>query len=529
MKNLAYDLKNLIRNYDKNPKISKVQRDVWHRDGKRASIRQTDFCKSNKNGSQLILPEGDGSENFDGKPVVDISYDAGRRIFEYDNIHTFLTSKILNRISDFFRLNIYASTHLLLKGQFERHCAEQAGFAQGGDQLLRDILFSGGNPDFDAYQASFAPDVRELYALPSLKEQAEAHGYISLEHFVGLVDHMIASNCYLLGIEDDGFNAFVAEEEIRLQLLKEGTPEERGRFWALKHEWLNLVQKSDQLAHQVESERLKSAEIQRQWLVLFGQLELELQSLSYRVSYLERAIYLKKAQPSASEVKIVEQLDQEEKQQTRKISELRQQVLMAPLLDKSLLEGTPTSASEISREQKVCKRLLLKIKKLLHPDHLLHQPAYQKLDEPEKERLHEMLLEALAIKPEELGIPRKFANSNFRTRHGLTRVLKEIRKILKSSDVDTNVELDIKGEDLNQKLVWLGREIDLLTTLLLTEEAHLQSFVEDEEIRRKRSILDHPDSHEKIKEDYGALIEEARAKAEEIEQIYQALFTDQNR
>lgn len=528
MKNLANDLKQLIRNYDRNADISAAQRNVWYRDGKKASIRQTDFCRSNKNGSHLVLLEGDGGTIFDGQPVVDIAFDAGRRIFEYDNVHTFLTSNHLMRISAFFRLNIYASTHLLLKGLFEHHCAKQAGFTQGGNQFLRDILYSGGNPDFKTYQSSFAPDAIELYALPSLKEDARVQGYVSYEHFKSLVDHMVANNCHLLGIGDDGFNAFVAEEEVRLRLLKEGTPEERGLFWNLKHEWLNLVQKSDLLVQQVESERLKSAETQRQWLVLFGQLELELQSLSHRISYLERAIFLKKAQPTSPQAEIKAQLEQEEKEHARTISELRQQILIAPLLDKSALEGTPATASEITNEQKACKRLLLKIKKLLHPDHLNNKPAFQKLSEPEQTRLYDMLLEALAVQPDELGIPSKYSNSNFRTQLGLTRVLNEINKILESADVDSTVDLEIKGEDLQQKLNWLTGEIDLLTSMLVTEEAHLQCFVEDEETRRKRSILDNTDIHEKVKADYATLIEETRSKAESLEQEYRALFSDQS-
>ncbi len=525
MKTLANELKILIDGYDDNPAISSAQRAIWRKVGRNASIRQALLC--NEGEGCLRLLEGDGGPGFDGEPVVDIPRGRSRKIFEYGTVHTFPTDEDLDRICAFFAQDFYPSANFLLKGCFEQHCASEAGFKQGGHECMRDILCPVNNSQqFAAFQWSFKPDIAKLYTLPWLNEKAQAQGYETLEQFEGLVEHMMASNIYLLSIADSDFQAFVAEEQERQRLVQEGTAEERGRYWFLKREWLSLLRKTDAMAEQVESERLKHAEVQRQWLSLFGSLELELEELNCRRSYLERAILLKKARPGAAETDITEQLAEQEREQSRKISELRRQVTMAPLLDKSSMEGTTVSPGQLDEEQEACKRLMRKIRMLLHTDRLETDPAYQKLGEAERQQLHEMLLEAVSIKPYELGIPKKFARYDMRTQQGLRHVLRQIESILQLSEVDITVSADIKGDSLQDKLRWLSSEISILTSILLNDDARLQSFAEDEENQRKQSVIENESVHERIRADYTTQIEETRKTIACLLEEYRGLFSN---
>ncbi len=82
--------------------------------------------------------------------------------------------------------------------------------------------------------------------------------------------------------------------------------------------------------------------------------------------------------------------------------------------------------------------MLRQIRRLLHPDRLMHHPSYGHLTKGQKERSEDAALAALEVRPEELGYPEGYMLHDMRSLEGLKSAL----RALSTGNSFSGVEID---------------------------------------------------------------------------------------
>ena len=171
-----------------------------------------------------------------------------------------------------------------------------------------------------------------------------------------------------------------------------------------------------------------------------------------------------------------------------------------------------------------CKRVLRELWRLLHPDKLEQNSAYAKLTEEQKKFLDNLGKQILAIKPSELGHPETFWESKHRSLESLQDALAKVKAILEAAGLDVDVGLIPRGESLVEQLEWYEKSIERLEREIDSIKAELKALAEDEDIRRKQSILAQPELHEKVKANLLERADKYREEADKLEAELASLF-----
>lgn len=164
-----------------------------------------------------------------------------------------------------------------------------------------------------------------------------------------------------------------------------------------------------------------------------------------------------------------------------------------------------------------CKKLISLIRYKTHPANLKRHPNYEKLTPEQKEELAQIFAAALKVKPGEVVYPSNYLESRFRSPAELRRILKRIDEILEQAGINLNPELEVKGETLPDRLAWLREEIKDYEEFLEEARLELQSLLQDEEIAKKRAILENEASQEEVKAEFEKQIERLKKEVEELE------------
>ncbi len=123
--------------------------------------------------------------------------------------------------------------------------------------------------------------------------------------------------------------------------------------------------------------------------------------------------------------------------------------------------GVPMDPGDLEKEKEECKREIREIRKLVHPDILMNNPVYAKLNEEQKKNERSLELED---QPSELAIPQVFAYHDMRSLEGLRQVRRKVEAILKMNNIQVNLQYQIQGETIHEQIAWLDDEINLLET-----------------------------------------------------------------
>lgn len=526
---LKDELDSYIDSYDANPGITPNQRARWRREGKTRAITHPMLGTNGKtNPDCLRLLTEDG---HDGYPVGSISPGQAERIWDYNTSHAFPPARDLVRFSVFMHLDCYRTLALVLKGEWERYF----GYTLKGwrtnnarNLFLIDILKGTTEQEMRQANSKFSPNTQDIFDLLELHGKiASGAGYTG-SNFESLVREMIHGEYHWVGQDNKTLAHFIATETERMHRLREGNAEEQQAFWLARCSWTQLQADLDDLHVRIENTRLANREAERQWLAVFGDLELELEKLEAKIWSLERRILIKQNDPALGLEAVDNLLAADEKMRQKLLEDLRFMVGIAPFLQKADLCGTAAGPEQKNDYQRECKQLIRQIYTLIHPDHLENHPKYHDLTDRQREELKTILLACLEIRPEELGVPKGFIEHDMRTPDGLRRVLERVELILEKAGIDIKIDAEIQGETIQEQLVWLEEACQKLEKDHQAGRSTLKAMMENADIRQKLALLDLPEQHDKVREDIRKKIDDNKTKVEALTREVQALFEETN-
>lgn len=521
---LGDDLDSIIGAFEMNPDVTEWQRSVWRQEGKKKAITHDMFgCDHEK----ALAFE-------DGTTVGSLKRNSARRFWDYAGWHVFPPIEDVVRFCLFMHLDLYRTLALVLKTEWEHFFAHEVnGWRAADGTNITDILLDRDEHVLREALTRFQPR-EDLYNL--LGDLASRHAPASdtrgpfLEGhtpctFSDLVKEMLMGRYHFHSVAGEELTRFSARARREFALLVEGT-EEQKRVYALeKARWVSLRQELEDVYLLIENQRLRNAHTRREWLTLFGKEEIELREAALTLERNDMRFNLKKVNPEWSREDIERHIADEEARRRLELTRLKTDAVLAPHLVKVPAEtATEGDAVTADRYLKECKTVLRQIRRLLHPDRLMHHPSYGHLTEGQKERLEEMLLAALEVRPEELGYPEGYMLHDMRSLEGLKSALTRVEAILGNPGVEVDERLAIQGETLPEKLSWLQREVRMLEDELLAAKAELQALFEDEDRVRERAILNDTAGHDRVRADLAARTEDIRRGAERLEQAFNALF-----
>ena len=172
----------------------------------------------------------------------------------------------------------------------------------------------------------------------------------------------------------------------------------------------------------------------------------------------------------------------------------------------------------LDEEKEQCKREIREIRKMVHPDVLMHNPEYAKLNEEQKKELEEILLDALKISTSELGYPPNFAYHDMRSLEGLRQVRRRVEAILKMNNIRVDLQYQIQGETIHEQIAWLEKEITLLENRINAAKGQLAAMISDKDIQSKRRLLNSQEKQEQFIQSMEAKIEVLKEKRDALDQ-----------
>ncbi|HOW56030.1 MAG TPA: hypothetical protein PLR60_15435 [Syntrophorhabdaceae bacterium] len=526
---LGDDLDMMIRSFETNPAVSDRQKETWRQEGKKRAITHGMFGYDHE---KALAFE-------DGTKVGSMKQNSARRFWDYAGGHVFPPEEDVARFCLFMHLDIYRTLALLLKARWERFFAHDVNEWRAADGTnLTDILLDADEHALREALVRFQPRGDDLYNLltelacrhAALPERSGGADIPFLEGhtpstFAALVDEMLMGRYHFLSMESAELTHFTAQARKEFFLLVEGTREQQRIYPLEKARWVSLRQELEDLYLLIENQRLRNAHTRREWLAVFGGEEIGLREAALDYERSDIRYNLKAANPGWTIEDIERCLGEEEIKRQLELSRLRTDAALAPhLVRQPGDQSTAGKSVEPDRYLKECKTVLRQIHRLLHPDKLMHHPSYKDLTDGQKERLQEMLLSALEVRPEELGYPEGYLLHDMRSLDGLKNALSRIEAILGNPGIDTDERLSIKGETLPEKLKWLQMENRVLEDEILSGKAEMQALFEDDDAVKKRAVLNDPSCHEKVKDDFRARTAQLRLDAERLQGAFDALF-----
>lgn len=524
---LGDDLDAIIRSFETNPAVTDRQRNTWRAEGRKKAITHDMLGCDHKKALAFA----------DGATVGSLKKNSARRFWDYAEGHVFPPVEDIIRFCLFMHLDLYRTLALVLKAEWERFFAHEVkGWKAARGMNLTGILLGGNAHAAREALARFQPR-EDLYSLMgglAARHAPADDGTTFLEGhtpatFAGLIKEMLIGRYLFLSVESEELARFAAGARREFVLLVEGTEEQQRGYAIEKARWVSLRQELEDIYLLIENQRLRNAHTRREWLALFGKEEVALREAALDLERSDMRFTLKKVNPEWSREDIDSYILDEEARRRSELARLKTDAVLAPHLIRVSAEaaaetGAQGTAAETDAYLQECKTVLRQIRRLLHPDRLLHHPAYAHLTQKQKERLEEMLLAALEVRPEELGYPEGYLLHEMRSLQSLKNALSRVEAILGNPGIEIDERLAIQGETLPEKLDWLQREVTMLEDEILAAKAELQALFEDEDRIRERVILGNPASHDKVRTDLAARNGEVRRDAEHLEQSYNALF-----
>ncbi len=518
--NLIYlieEYNNNVKTDVNNNRYSAKQQELWAPKGKCKAITQQSIGTDSDNCLRLLKECG-----FDGEPVSSQKISIVRKWFESTNGHLFTPQKDILRLTLFFCLDFYHAIHLVLKAGFEQYLFEQDSdwkYLCGSSYI--EILSKYQNEENEETLQKKLREFSNQINIEELFQLFEDHWHFSSENgyckdALKALSEKIIIGKYVLHANHDPLITTLAEQERKLiEQIKYGTPETQEDLWRKRSIWQVLQDDLDDLYFTIEKTRFSHAEIEQDYLRLFGDLIISQIEFQTAIKLAELRIGLIRKNPGISEEDLQKEML---KTQTRLNSELEEIKLKESIAkDRVCVEawstsGIPMDREQISQEIALCKTEISKIRKMVHPDHLHNNPEYANLSKKHKKELEDILLDSLKITPAELGFPPSFGRRDMRSLEGLRQVRRRIEIILKINNIQVDLQYQIQGETIEEQIEWLEREIKLLENRINITKGQLSAMLTNTEVQAKKNLLSKPDQQA----DFRKQMQEQNDKLEKV-------------
>ena len=460
-----------------NPHTTAIQKKLWPQNRK---IPWEALAKKGKN--HLILSEKDG---FDGKPVGSVSVSAVRKYTACNEDHFHPPDRDLVRYGVFFHLDPLQILHLVLKGQWEKFFPQKMKWENNTDgKGFYDILRSCHKEALDFSSSGFTVGLNKRAGKKELYGLFEEHGNLASstgydeDSFSLLIDQMIMSHCHLFGNCSPELKAFIEKEKSERIKLAAASPKLSEAFWIKKCCWIELDKELANLMIEIESLRLKNANIYQKWMKIFGHVYVPLVEAQNRYYQLDRCIRLKEADPELG-LDEIEELEKEKRQEEfAKLEELKNELLIAQITDISGLNGKELRGQELVDYEKECKKVLREIYKYAHPDSVNNY----EFTENQAKKLRAYFEKAIQIRSWEKG-------GSIRQLNALYDVLSEIKSLWEFMGLDIKEDAVIKGDSLEEMIQWFEEKIQQLEKKRDYIWADMHVLAEDRDIKEKLACL----------------------------------------
>ena len=523
------DLKYRLKEYndsfksEEENRYPKRQREIWAQEGRCQAITQSTFGYDHENCLRLLAECG-----YDGGPVASQKANTARRWFEDSNGHIFPPQKDMLRTALFFTLDFYALLHWVLKADFEEFLVKgDSRWAPGtGESLLNilasyneDTMHDAFNDALGAYHQQLKKD--DLHKLfEEHWELASAAGY-NKKNFATLVDNMFMENLLCYENHNQKVSNFGQYQKELIERAQTGSAEDQDTLWRSRCIWQNALDELDGVYIDIENNRLRNAETEQEYLQTFGPLIIEQTELETEIALKQMRLSFMRIDPDINEEELDEKVRETQEKLEREMADLV--VKAAKAAGSALMKawadsGVPMAPGALDEEKEQCKREIREIRKMVHPDVLMHNSEYAKLNDEQKKELEEILLDALKISTSELGYPPNFAYHDMRSLEGLRQVRRRVEAILKMNNIRVDLQYQIQGETIHEQIAWLEKEITLLENRINAAKGQLAAMISDKDIQSKRRLLNSQEKQEQFIQSMEAKIEVLKEKRDALDQ-----------
>lgn len=510
--NFVEDLKYRLMEYNDSFKSEgecrypKLQREIWAPSGRCQAITQSTFGYDHENALRLLEEFG-----YDGAPVSSQKANTTRRWFEDSNGHIFPPQKDILRVGLFFSLDFYSLLHWVLKSDFEEYLVKgDERFSPGTGQSHFNIILSYNE---DQSWQNFFTDVLESYreqlkpgVLFDLFEShwhlAKTAGY-NRQNFATLIEDLFMENLLCYPTDSDKIKNFGEYQKKLIEQAQTGTLEDQDTLWRDRCVWQTLLDELDTVYVDIENTRLKNAEVDQAYLRQFGPVIIQQTELQTEIKLLEMRLFYLRKEPGISEEALEEKIRETQQELERAMADLKLREAQAGggvLVQAWSDFGVPMEPQDLEKEKEECKREIREIRKMVHPDILMNNPVYAKLNAEQKKELEEILLDALKISPSELGYPPSFAYHDMRSLEGLRQVRRKVEAILKMNNIQVDLQYQIQGETIHEQIAWLDEEINLLENRLNAAKGQLAAMLDDKDVKSKKALLNDKEKQSQFEE-----------------------------
>lgn len=526
--NFVEDLKYRLEEYNDSFKSQeggrypKRQREIWAPSGRCQAITQSTFGYDHEGCLRLLEECG-----FDGGPVSSQKANTTRRWFEDSNGHIFPPQKDILRVGLFFCLDFYTLLHWVLKSDFEEYLVKgDERFSPGTGQSQINIIISYNE---DQHWQNYFKDALAQYhhqldsgALFDLLERhwhlAKTAGY-ERQNFSTLVEDLFMENLLCYPNSSEKIRNFGDYQKKIIEQAQAGSHEDQDTLWRDRCVWQTLLDELDTVYIDIENTRLKNAEVDQAYLRRFGPVIIQQTELETEIKLLDMRLFYLRKDPGISEEELEEKIRETQQQLERAMADLK--LLEAQAEGGVLVQawsefGTPMAPEDLEKEKEECKWEIREIRKMVHPDTLMHNPVYAKLNDEQKKELEDILLEALKITPSELGYPPNFAYHDMRSLEGLRQVRRKVEAILKMNNIQVDLRYQIQGETIQEQITWLDEEITLLENRLNAAKGQLAAMLADKDVKSKKVLLNDKEKQTQFEQRMEARIETLRVDRDNL-------------
>jgi len=506
------DIKNRIDEYNdsfrdekQKSRYPKKQRELWAPIDRYKAITQKVLGCDSDDCIRLLEECG-----YDGAPVCSQTASSIRKWFELTNGHTFPPQRDLVRLAIFLCLDFYETLHFVLKSDFEKVLVENDPnyTYMSGDSYIEIITRCQSDENKDDLEKSIQDYQKELDydALYSHFEEqwrmASSSGYNRI-NFKTLLDEFFREGLLYYENTSEKVKNFSKYQQELIEQARSGSPEEQDVLWRSRGRWQTLQDDLDDLYIEIENTRLKNAEAEQAYLRSFGNLMITQTELETEIKILDMRIGFPRIDPDISEEELQERIRETQEKLEKEIEDLRLKNAIAQ--DNVVLEewkkmGVPMDPADLEEEKLLCKKEIRAIRKLVHPDMLMHNKIYQSLSDEQKKELEEIMLDAMKIQPSELGYPPNFAHHDMRSLGGLRQVRKRIETILNMKNICIDLAYQIEGEIISEQIKWLEWEINRLENQISAAKGQLTAMMMDSVVQSKKMLLSNPDKQKIFRE-----------------------------
>ena len=518
-------------NTEEESRYPKKQKELWAPKNRNKAITQSSFGYDHENCLRLIAENG-----YDGEPVSSRRINTARRWFEDSKDHNFPPQKDVLRMGIFFCLDFYTLLHWVLKADFEEYLIKgDEDFKVNVGESVLTIIEKYNVNERSLFQAKLKEfqkslDKRTLYQLFEDHWQLASTEVLNFKNFSAVIDDFFGEDLIYYENHSEKIANFANYQKSIISVSQFGSNDDQETLWRYRGIWQTLIEDLDSIYIDIENTRLKNADIEQNYLKKFGTLIIELteQENENKLSN-ERFSVVLRSPKYLTDEEIDQQVFETREKLEQDLADLKLKEASAKrnsLMDEWKRQGIPVNPEQIAKEKEQCKKEISAIRKMIHPDVLMHDPVYAKLSKEQQDELKDILIEALKIDNSELGYPPNFLNHDMRSLEGLRNVRRRVEEILKRKNIQVDLRYEIQGDTIFEKIAWLENEIVTLKNRLNAAKGQHTAMLTDKGIQSKLTLLNNQDKQEEF---VGKMEEEIKSLKEKNEVLKIKIEVENNK